>query len=217
MKRLREKYTGQTIRYYHSGEYGGTNTLRPHYHALLFNLDFKDLEHFKTINKIKLYKSPILEKIWGNGYISVGRITMQSAGYVARYIMKKQSPNKHDQDAQQKYEDYYSRVNIDTGEISDVDPEYSTMSRNIGLKWFNKYKSDVYPADSLHYKGEFYRPPKFYDRHYEAFDPAGMAEIKTKRRKAAHGHHKDHTIERLKTRERVLIRKTETLIRSLGD
>ncbi len=54
MKRLRKRYP-QKIRYYHCGEYGencrhgihttlcpGCNVGRPHYHAILFNIDFHD-------------------------------------------------------------------------------------------------------------------------------------------------------------------------------
>lgn len=53
MKRLREYQSGVTktkIRYYCVGEYG-TNTQRPHYHALLFNV------HAKTLDE--------MERLWG--------------------------------------------------------------------------------------------------------------------------------------------------------
>ena len=42
MKRLRKKF-GDNISYFMSGEYGD-ETFRPHYHAILFGVDFKDKE-----------------------------------------------------------------------------------------------------------------------------------------------------------------------------
>ena len=53
MKRLRKAF-GQKIRYFHCGEYG-ENFSRPHYHACLFNVDFKDKELLKNFNGNKIY------------------------------------------------------------------------------------------------------------------------------------------------------------------
>ncbi len=44
------------FRFFHAGEYGTENN-RPHYHALLFNLDFKDRKLYKIDNKVKIYTS----------------------------------------------------------------------------------------------------------------------------------------------------------------
>ena len=87
IKKLRRK-TNPDIRYYHSGEYGAQNTRRPHYHAILFGIEFTDLVIFKTINGIPLYTSATLTKIWGKGHASGGNVTMQSAAYVALLILK---------------------------------------------------------------------------------------------------------------------------------
>ena len=101
IKKLRRYNPDIKIRYYHSGEYGKATEknnwiARPHYHALIFGFAFKDMTLYKVINEIPLFKSAELTKIWGKGHASVGNITMESAAYVARYIMKKQYPNKHD-------------------------------------------------------------------------------------------------------------------------
>ena len=61
---------------------------------------------------------------------------MESAAYVARYIMKKQYKDPKNV---KRYEDHYETVNTETGEIFQKKPEYSTMSRNIGREWFKKY------------------------------------------------------------------------------
>lgn len=216
MKRLRKKY-GNKIRYYHSGEYGGTNTLRPHYHALIFNLGFDDLVHFKTVNEIPLFTSEKLTKLWGKGHCSVGRVTIDSAAYVARYIMKKQYPNKKDPASQASYVENYERINTTTGEIHTVSPEYSTMSKNIGKEWFKRYKTSVYPKDFLTYRGEKFKPPKFYDRLYEADSPEKMAIIRHKRKKNMEKQSKNQTINRLRTRERIQSIRATYLPRTLSE
>jgi len=213
MKRLRFK-NEHKIRYYHSGEYGGDYG-RPHYHALLFNHNFDDLKFHKYINGIPLFTSKELTKTWGMGHCSVGTVTMESAAYVARYIMKKIHPDKRDQGQAQK--DHYTHVDQETGEYFELLPEYSTMSRNIGKQWFEKYQSDVYPKDFLTFKGEKYKPPKFYDRLYEEIHPLRLAKIKRKRIGSINQHKKDQTIDRLRTRERVTILRTNQLIRPISE
>ena len=219
IKKLRRK-TNPNIRYYHSGEYGeatiANNYLaRPHYHAILFNINFNDLVHFKTINKIPLYTSKELTKIWGKGHASVGNVTMQSAAYVARYIMKKQYPSKLST-AQAAYVENYERINTDTGEIHNVKPEYSTMSRNIGIEWFKQFKMDIYNKDYLTYKGEKFRPPKYYDRLYADHNPIHMEEIKAKRQRNA-DKNPNNTIARLRVRQKIKTLQTAKLIRSLSE
>lgn len=95
IKKLRKKH-GKNIRYYHCGEYGELN-LRPHYHALIFNFDFKDKIHYKTHKDNKYYVSKELDALWSDpetkeplGYCVIGDLTFESAAYVARYCLKKQ-------------------------------------------------------------------------------------------------------------------------------
>ncbi len=222
IKKLRRAYPDIIIRYYHSGEYGvatkeNGQIARPHYHALLFNIAFRDKILFKEINGIPLYTSDKLSRIWGKGHASVGEITMQSAAYVARYIMKKQYPSRHDEQANKKYKENYERVNRDTGEIKKVKPEYSTMSRNIGIEWFREFNKDVYNKDFLTYKGEKFKPPKYYDRLYSDLHPERMEKIKTQRLKSMKKQEKNHTLDRLRTRERVKILQSQKLPRTLGE
>ncbi len=213
IKKLRRK-TNPNIRYYHSGEYGGTNTLRPHYHAILFNIDFPDLKIFKTVNKIPLFTSETLTKIWGKGHASIGRVTMASAAYVARYIMKKQYPSKLST-AQAAYVENYERINTITGEVHTVKPEYSTMSRNIGKEWFKLYKMDIYNKDFLTYKGTKFKPPKYYDRLYADHNPEHMEKIKTKRRIKAKT--MEQSIERLRVMQKCQEIRVSQLKRTLSE
>lgn len=78
----------------------------------------------------------------GNGFTSVGDVTVSSVSYVAGYVIKKA---KESQD-------------IDYG---DRKPEYVTMSRRpgIGRAFYDRYSSDIYPADSVIINGKEVKPP----------------------------------------------------------
>lgn len=77
-KRLRKRYAKQSdkqIRYYAVGEYG-SNTKRPHYHAILFNLDDPDLVHLA----------------WGLGFTYTPMVRNGAINYVLKYISKPKTP-----------------------------------------------------------------------------------------------------------------------------
>lgn len=76
LKRLRKANGTFKIKYYFVGEYGG-DTYRPHYHAIIFNVQPS------TLNQII--------KIWGKGFVSVGQVEPASIHYVAKYVL-----NSHD-------------------------------------------------------------------------------------------------------------------------
>lgn len=59
------------IKYFLVSEYG-SNTHRPHYHAIIFNISNVDL----------------LQKYWIYGFIHVGNVTDQSIYYVCKYCVK---------------------------------------------------------------------------------------------------------------------------------
>ena len=93
MKRLRKKY-GSQVRFFHCGEYGDLNK-RPHYHAILFGVDFAhDRKLWSQKDGMKLFTSESLEKLWPYGFCTIGQVTFESCAYVARYIMKKQTGEK---------------------------------------------------------------------------------------------------------------------------
>lgn len=76
---------GLRFRYFLCGEYGSV-TRRPHYHALVFGHDF--LGGSYQISD-QLYGSPLLDKVWSKGFVSVGEFSMGAACYVAGYVSKK--------------------------------------------------------------------------------------------------------------------------------
>lgn len=176
MKRLRKKFG--KVRFFHCGEYGELNS-RPHYHACIFGFDFPDRELFSSRDNIKLYRSKSLEQLWPYGFATIGDVTFESAAYVARYIMKKVNG--------ERAEDHYKSVDLDSGEVFDIKPEYVTMSRRPGIAavWFEKFGNEVYPDDFVVIRGKKMRPPKFYDAllertHSELFD-----KVKDKRVRSA--------------------------------
>lgn len=195
MKRLR-KLKGAGVRFYACGEYGET-TRRPHYHLLLFNCDFEDKRFYKNAKRgERLYTSEICSRLWPMGYSVLGSVDFDSCAYVARYIMEKRNgllAEKH-----------YNWVDHD-GVCHSVIPEFTVMSRRpgIGWEWFSRYGEHAYQHDSVIMNGREVRPPKFYDTKYEVVDPAGLADIKLKRRRFAMQFLEDNSPERRRVREEV--------------
>jgi hypothetical protein len=221
MKRLRKKIAPRKIKYYYCGEYGDKNN-RPHYHALIFGYNFPDwvlLPH-KSPSGHDLYTSPELEKLWGQGFVQIGDVTFESAGYVARYIMKKVNGKARDQIDPDTGLKPYERYNDFTGEIHTVLPEYTDMSRGgrngcgIGSTWFDKYSSDCYPKDFTTINGMRCKPPRYYDERLKRKDELLYDSVKANRNKLAY-ESEDGTPERLAVREKVKLAQFNFLKRSL--
>lgn len=166
MKKLRKKFKDRKISFFHCGEYGEWFQ-RPHYHALLFNIDFKDKKPFSKKNGYWVYTSDTLSELWTKGFSLVGALSFETADYVARYSLKKITG--------EKAKDHYGVMA----------PEYATMSRRpgIGKKWFAKYSGDVYPVDRVIIDGRNTRPPRYYDDLLSRSDPSTLALLKIKREK----------------------------------
>ena len=103
-----------------TGEYGD-ETKRPHWHAIIFNYSPKDKKFLYTSDRgDKVYNSEEIAKLWNKGHIEFGSVTMESAGYVARYAAKKLAHGKDDE------HNYH--------------PIHKTSSRHaIGKTWLEKY------------------------------------------------------------------------------
>ncbi len=210
MKRLRSRLSPRKIRFFHCGEYG-EKLGRPHYHACIFGYGFPDRKHFKDVNDQALFVSAFLSSVWGFGFCTLGSLTFESAAYVARYCCKKVTGDLA--------HDHYWRVNEDTGECFQVEPEYATMSRRpgIGSGWFEKFGSEVYPSDEVIVGGRRCKPPRFYDSLYEVESPADYEAVKRKRMVAARAHAEDQTDSRLLVRERVKRAQVSMLKRGYED
>lgn len=123
MKRLRRSFDGREIRYYLAGEYG-SQTHRPHYHAILFGLSLSDFPDIKPVSKNSfgqyLYSSQKMYEIWKLGNVALAEVSWQTCAYVARYCVKKLGDD----------------VSRETYESFGVLPEFSLMSRRPGIAGF---------------------------------------------------------------------------------
>lgn len=195
-KRLRAKLG--KFSYLMCGEYG-ERYKRPHYHALIFGLDFADKFPFKkSASGNQLYTSDTLDKVWGLGHANISDVTFEMCAYVARYMMAKPT-------TEAEREKVYNRVDAETGEYFMVTPEYMRMSRRpaIGKDWIQKYRGDVYPHDFVVMNGKKLKPPRFYDKQLEEQDTEKYKYIKTSRKTKANENMDDNTAARLRVKEEV--------------
>lgn len=196
MKRLRKHFG--PVRFYMCGEYGEGVARRPHYHACLFGVFFSDrVYHSKSGSGEDLYSSVLLDSLWQNGLSTIGDVTFDSAAYVARYCMKKVTGNKAAA--------HYSSFDPLTGELFSLTPEFNKMSLKpgIGAKWFDKFKSDVYPHDFVVVNGVQAPPPRYYDKLLERVDPDMQEALEVPRYRKSLACAVDNSPARLRVREQV--------------
>lgn len=200
MKRLR-KELGSGLRFYACGEYGDENR-RPHYHVLLFNADFPDKRIVgKSGAGHQLYDSKMLSGIWKDGLHWIGDVTFESCAYVARYVMKKMTG---------EMEELYD---LGTGVV--LEPEFQRYSIGLGKGYFEKYREEIYAHDNVVIKGKKVRPPRYYDNKFDLIDPARLAVLKKKRRRAALLHREDGTVDRRRVRELVELKRLANFKRNV--
>lgn len=207
MKRLRKSIEPTKVRFFACGEYAPRN-LRPHYHALIFGYQFPDLKLWSNKRDNRLYTSEALQKLWPYGFSTVGTVTHQSSGYVARYIMKKVA-------GEDEYSrDYYTRIHPVTGTENQVKKEFCVQSRRPGLgsSWFDKYSTDAFPSDFIIMDGKKIPVPKFYSK--KLAEEARQKIIRQRKRKSLQ-RKPDNTPERLRVREQVKLAQIQQLKREL--
>nr|QJB20828.1 MAG: replication initiator protein [Microvirus sp.] len=177
IKRLRRslestKYD-QQLSYYRVGEYGSKFS-RPHYHMVLFGYDFSDPIEYKGVLNAKTpsgrksdrtyYKSSFATDCWSHGFVDIGSVDFSTCMYTAKYVTKKL---------------YGSSASA----YGSLESERSSSSKKspIGLRWIQKYYSDVYPGDFVLFEGKKFPPPRFYDSWLEKNHPSLFREVKRKR------------------------------------
>ena len=166
MKRLRyyyKTYYDKELRFYACGEYG-SQTLRPHYHAIVFGLKLDDLRLVKQSGTgNNLYESPLVSKAWKKGFVLLSESNFDTCAYTARYVMKKRKGKDADE---------YGKFNIV--------PEFVRMSRNggIGLQYYNDHKHEIYEHDEIILAdGKKFKPPHFFDKMYAEEFPEEFGKV----------------------------------------
>jgi len=192
LKKLRKKHAPAKLRYFVAGEYGDT-TLRPHYHALLFGIDFPDKVRVRGDGDRAEYRSDTLDEIWSNGSCIFGSVTSDSAAYTAGYVYKKQAGVA-----------FYDRLDPETGEVWKLEAPFALMSRKPGLGagWYRRFSSDYFPSDEVIFNGAKVKVPRYYQKLAER-DGLDLAEVRKKRIEGIEEGFEDSMPKRLRVREEV--------------
>lgn len=154
MKTLRNK-TKKKLSYIVSHEYG-SQTFRPHHHAIIFNHNFNNQKFLKTTKSGEnIFTSPELDNIWTNGYTSIGTANEKTAYYIASYALK---GKKHE-------------ILLPTGEYAKVsDTMDSSKQPGIGLEYLEKnYKQLINSKQPL---------PRYYTKKLSCYPDLTPKQIK---------------------------------------
>lgn len=140
-KRFRFNHKKQ-VRYFACGEYGD-RSFRPHYHVAFFNVGFSDFKNLKSSKGGFMARS----NEWPFGFVHVGDLTIDSANYVAGYVLKKQTGKN-------------SQIYEDLG----VEPPFCVMSRRpgIGFDYVEENREMLERNDFVVAKGVKYALPRYY-------------------------------------------------------
>jgi len=152
MKRLR-KTSNEKIGVFVTGEYGD-QTKRPHWHAIIFNWQPKDLEKkYINANDNQVYSSKTLDKLWSHGITEAGSVTFESAGYCARYAAKKLVHGNDDE--------------------HDYQPISKKSSKNaIGKKFLEIYWQDIFNYGQVILdNGQSASIPRYYEKWLQKYQP----------------------------------------------
>lgn len=163
LKRLRFEFSNSRIRFFGSGEYG-THTLRPHYHLILFGIDFHDKTVYSKGDKGSgfYYNSEVLDRIWQKGQCLIADVTWESCAYVARYALKKQKLG-----------------DTDVFKLANIEPEFSMCSRKpgIGRQYYDDHP-DLWRFQYINLPGgKRVPPPRYYKRLLANDDPVKALQI----------------------------------------
>lgn len=179
MERLRYEIYPRKARFYMCGEYGEQKSrqygVNPHFHGVLFGVRFPDQKVFKKPKSGNtLYTSELLTRLWPFGFHTIGAVTPQTCGYVSGYCLKKMTGDIA--------KEYYKRIDLETGEIFQLTPEFNQMSRKpgIGHDWLMRYYKDYYHPggnSSIVVNGREQKAPRYYDKIYATLNQLGFEAV----------------------------------------
>lgn len=156
------------IRYFAVGEYG-SNSWRPHYHFIVYNipLDSTDFELFNIkvpkndfLFRLRereqsssgvLFESLFLRKLWNKGINRIGRVSIESCSYVARYCNKKIN---RDIDIKKALES----INFQ--------PEFMICSKNLGKNWYLQNTENLLNNNlKMTFQGKIVGVPRYFKEY----------------------------------------------------
>jgi hypothetical protein len=183
LKRVRKWCKSQGLpspRFYGCAEYG-PQTLRPHYHIIIFGLWFDDGKPVgRSPAGTVLRASETLSQLWGLGKADFAEFTGKAASYVAQYTMA-------------KFESHYGDLlkpvtDPRSGEFGHRRLPFSiTPSRPaLGIPWLEMFSDDVFNHDQI-VLPDFKESGRVatYDEWLKARKPERYEEIKAARLAAA--------------------------------
>lgn len=168
MKRLR-KNTGRELKYYIAGEYG-TQKFRPHYHGILYGVDYKEHNQERLLDGSYVIIDGPLKDAWKYGNINVGDVCTESAGYVAQYCLTKLNGKR-------AKEVYCGRQ-----------PPFQLFSRGLGLRYVEEHFEELKEEPTLRKRENVIGLPRAYrdkmrklghdvTEQYKKFARENLAEI----------------------------------------
>lgn len=173
IKRIKKQFQSSKenpIRQIYCGEYG-THTLRPHYHVILFNVDFTDKrKHYLSNQGHQVFISKTLTALWNKGNAEFGFATPASISYLFKYILKKKT---------RKEKRKPLTLELPEG-LYDVEHEFIEASRNPGIGAIMR-NSESIKKGYLTVNGVKKKIPKYYLNHLKENDPESYEEIKNKK------------------------------------
>lgn len=146
-----------------AGEYGDTFGRR-HFHGIIFNHKFTDLQHTGNYSKKgnPIYTSPSLQSVWKKGIVQVDAITFDLALYVAAYITDKSM------DEPQETPDGFKK-------------QYGRMGKGIGLNWITQYWRDVLNTGKVMLHDRDFPVPRYFLEKIKLLHPEEFKKINKKR------------------------------------
>lgn len=175
IKRLRKHFNfRREIKYICSCEYGGTNTLRPHYHIIILNYSPTDISLANVRRSKKgtlLYKSDFLTELWGKGHVDVGKADLQCCRYVSQYCCKNMLKER-------KTASKYDKLLLKAKNV--VARECLHASQGLGLKSFVRNMHNIIEAGCIRFGKFCYGIPKYFLRKLETLNPRLYQIVKQK-------------------------------------
>lgn len=171
LRTAQAKISNLKFKYYACGEYG-SNTYRPHYHIIFFNLH---PSINKTLSKYWSVYDPRGQDYISNGFVDSSVVISGAFGYVAGYALKN------------------LKARIEWNENETREKEFITMSKNMGSNYFVNKDGVMTPQaqfiqeKKLNYiplpDGEKQSIPRYYKE--KIFTGQEMVELRIKNRRYA--------------------------------